>query len=119
MHSVSRRLALVSDRRIEKRDMCSDLIEIRFEDQTGRQVIETGLVEDVSPAGLCVSLNLPVTAGCLVEFAAEGFSGRARVRYCELGDYSYLLGMEFSDGFRWDRQKWQPKHLLRLPQENR
>jgi len=105
------------EKRHEKRDMCSDLVELRFQDQTGRWLSETGLVEDVSASGLCVSLSLPVMVGHLVEINAEGFRGNARIRYCELCEYSYLLGLEFSDGFEWNRQKWQPKHLLTLPDD--
>jgi hypothetical protein len=98
--------------------MCSDLVLVRFQDQTGRWVQETALVEDVSQTGLCISLGLPITVRREVEIEAEGFRGKAQVRYCELGEYSYLLGLEFSDGFNWDRQKWRPKHLLTLPEDN-
>ncbi len=98
--------------------MCSDLVLVRFQDQTGRWVQETALVEDVSQTGVCISLGLPITLRREVEIEAEGFMGKAQVRYCELGEYSYLLGLEFSKGFQWDRQRWRPKHLLTLPEDN-
>lgn len=110
-------MRLEPEKRREKRDMCSDLVVVRFQDQTGRWVQETALVEDVSASGLCISLGLPITVRREIEIEAEGFEGRARVRYCELGEYSYLLGLEFCEGFHWDRQKWQPKHLLALPED--
>lgn len=102
-------------RRRAAREMCSDLIQISLQDQRGHWVRETGLLEDVSLHGMCISLNIPITVGRLVHLHARGFRGEARVRSCELGDYSYLLGVEFSDGFEWDRKKWKPKHLLPVP----
>ena len=35
--------------------------------------------------------------------------------HTELGDYGYLVGLEFADGYEWDRQKWTPDHLLAIP----
>lgn len=111
MSPVQRR----KDKRRETRQLCSDLVEVSFHDQAGKRVSETGLVEDVSSRGLCVSLSLPLPVGCSVEISSGSFSGKAEVRYCNLGDYSYLIGMEFAEGSEWDHRTWTPKHLLSLP----
>jgi hypothetical protein len=102
----------MKDRRTSDRDMCSDLVEIAFQDQFGEPVLETGLLEDLSEDGLCISLGIPLSEGTPIEFDCDGFSGEAHVRYCNIGDYGYIVGVEFAAGLRWDREAWSPKHLL-------
>jgi len=101
-----------SERRSTRRSLCSELASVRFEDQTGRPVDLSGLIEDISPGGLCLSLSAPLTPGRTVRVSSEGLDARAEVRYCELGDYSYLVGLRFADGGGWDRSRWRPKHLF-------
>ena len=47
-----------------------------------------------------------------MEFRCQGFDGRVRVRYCNLGEYGYLVGAEFAGGCGWDKERWQPKHMI-------
>lgn len=101
-----------SERRRTRRSLCSELATVRFEDQTGRGVDVTGLIEDISPGGLCLSLSSPLTPGRSVRVSSDGLEAEAEVRYCQLGDYSYLVGLQFSNGAVWDRARWRPKHLL-------
>ena len=105
----------VNERRLLQRKMCSEFVEVFFRDQTGMGVTETGLLEDLSRTGLCVSLSVPVTVGEIVSFTCEGFEGSGEVRYCNLGEYGYLLGVRFGDGLEWDERQWKPRHLLSLP----
>ena len=53
-----------------------------------------------------------------IKLQMEGFSGKARVRYCNIGDYGYLIGLEFADRYEWDPEKWAPRHLLTIPAED-
>ena len=98
------------------REMCSELVEVSFHDQTGNVVCEKGLLEDLSKEGLCFSLAIPMTVGLEMEFHCDGFSGKAHVCYCNLGEYGYLVGAEFADGCGWDKEMWRPKHLISLPE---
>jgi len=100
-----------TERRKTPRHLCSDFVQISWMDDTQRPISSLGLLEDVSPEGLCLSLELPVPAGRAVHVHTKGFEGEARVRYCELGDYGYLVGLEFAGGCTWERDKWRPKHL--------
>ena len=109
----------VNERRLLQRKMCSEFVEVFFRDQTGLGVTETGLLEDLSRTGLCVSLAVPVTVGEIVSFTCEGFEGSGEVRYCNLGEYGYLLGVRFGDGLEWDERQWKPRHLLSLPMDAR
>lgn len=85
---------------------------MRFEDQTGRAVDISGLIEDISPGGMCLSLSSPLTPGRTVRVSTEGLETEAQVRYCQLGDYSYLVGLSFPEGDDWDRAQWRPRHLF-------
>ena len=100
------------DHRRSQREMCSDLVQIAWLDQGGRRFSEVGLIEDVSHGGVCLNLDLPVPAGATVCIHTKGLHGEARVCYCEPGQDGYLVGLEFQEGLTWDREKWQPKHLL-------
>ncbi|MBI1357336.1 MAG: hypothetical protein GC160_23590 [Acidobacteria bacterium] len=99
------------DRRHQPRNLCSELVEVVFEDQQGNTVSTVALVEDLSDQGLCVSSSLPVSPGRIVRIRAEGLESRGVVRYCELGEYSYLWGLELASGWRGE---WQPHHELAL-----
>lgn len=99
------------DRRHMPRNLCSELVEVVFEDQQGNSVSTVALVEDLSDSGICVSSSLPVSPGRIVRLRAEGFNGRGVVRYCELGEYSYLWGLELAPGWRGE---WHPSHELPL-----
>ena len=102
------------NRRVAARSLCSELVRIEFRDQKGEAVNFAGLLEDVSRRGLCISLSLPVSVGAEIQFQCDGFAGRASVEYCNLGDYSYLVGAAFLDGLEWDESVWRPRHLLAL-----
>ncbi len=105
------------DQRRSDRLMCSELVEIAFEDQVGHWVRENGVIEDVGSTGIGVSLNLPVSVGRTVTVSNPRFRSQAKVIHCEFEEYGYLLGLEFSGGFEWNRTDWEPEHLLHLPKE--
>ena len=97
--------------------MCSELVEIAFQDQAGRSVCDTGIIEDVGVNGLGVRLNIPVSVGRTVTVSSPRFHSQATVKHCEFEEYGYLLGLEFSGGIEWDRADWEPEHLLSMPEE--
>ena len=105
------------DQRRSDRLMCSELVEIAFQDQTGRWICENGVVEDVGSNGIGVSLNLPVSVGRAVTVSNPRFRSQATVKHCQFEEYGYLLGLEFTGGFEWNRADWEPEHLLRFPKE--
>ena len=100
------------DRRTQSRNLCSNLAEIAFEDQQGHAVRQQALVEDVSDEGVCVSSSLPLTEGWSVTFHADGYTAEGKVRYCHLGDYSFLIGLQFEPETGPGRFGWRPDHLL-------
>lgn len=97
------------------RALCSELVRITFRDQRGRRVQETAVLEDLGEKGARISLSLPLTPGSQVGFHAASFEANAHVRYCELADSGFAVGLEFAGDSRWDEKKWASEHLLRLP----
>ena len=110
-----RRMATPPDRRGKIRALCSELVRISFHDRRGRRIQETAVLEDLGEKGARVSLSLPLTPGCQVGFHATVFETNAQVRYCELSDSGFAVGLEFAGDSRWDEKQWAPEHLLRLP----
>jgi len=96
--------------------MCSELVRVSFQDAAGAWILETGVLENVGPRGVGVSLEIPLEVGIKVQLVANRFCGRARVRHCEFDQYAYSVGLEFSDGYTWDCNDWEPEHLLSLPE---
>lgn len=108
------------DRRQNQREMCSDFVHIAWMDQHNNRFSYLGLLEDVTPEGLCLNLDVPAPVGHTVHLHTRGFDGEAEVRYCQRGDYGYQVGVEFTNDCSWDRAKWRPKHLLEpVSQEER
>jgi hypothetical protein len=104
----NRVVAQNQDQRRSDRLMCSELVEIAFQDQTGRWICENGVIEDVGTNGIGVSLNLPVGIGRIVTVSNPRFRSQATVKRCEF---------EVSGGFEWNHSDWEPEHLLRFPKE--
>jgi hypothetical protein len=102
-------------RRRYPRALCSELVQVAFHDQRGRQVEETCVLEDVGQQGARLSLSIPLTVGGEVTLRARGFNVVAGVAYCELEDEAYAVGLEFSAGTQWEEEIWTPEHLLRIP----
>ena len=102
------------DRRRHRRSLCSEVIRISFEDQEGRRVTDSALLEDLSKRGASVSSSLPVGVGRGVQHEANGFERKAVVRYCEPANDGYVIGLEFDPGSDWDRGAWSPEHLMSL-----
>ena len=47
-----------------------------------------------------------------VTLHADGFTSEGQVRYCQLGDYSFLIGLQFDSETSPRRFGWRPDHLL-------
>lgn len=102
------------DRRQNRRDLCAELIQVAWSDSEQHRISRLGLLEDVSPGGVCVILELPVPVGVTVYLHTPGFSSKAQVRYCKPDEGGYRVGLEFEEDGAWDRRKWKPGHLLEL-----
>ena len=105
-----------SERRKRRRSLCSDLVELSFNDQTGRSFSQTVLLEDVSPTGACLQSSIPVATGASVRIRPRGrdLEVEAVVAYCKMLDDGYLLGLEYSAPAEGSGQGWRPAHLTAI-----
>jgi hypothetical protein len=79
-----------------------------------REVLHIGVVEDVSRSGLCVGGDLPIPAGASVVVSCGRHRIETVVRHCSSdGLDGWRIGLEFVDGYEWNRTDAWPEHLLR------
>jgi hypothetical protein len=100
------------DRRLETRMLCADLIEVFWNDKSGRTRTALANLEDISLSGACLQLDHPVPRETLLKIAHPKTELQGRVRYCVFRETGYFVGVQFEPGFRWSRRQFRPKHLL-------
>jgi PilZ domain len=99
-----------AERRRSPRHLCSHLVEISCAGQTS-----TGLLEDLSPEGAGIAVEFQAARDEMIELTAQGLHATGRVRYCNQRETDFRLGLEFTGGYRWSAEDWQPDHLFLPP----
>lgn len=63
---------------------------------------------DISVSGMRVASTEPIPAGTLVNFRVQGtmFVGAGSIRSCTHERMRYAIGVEFSQGVRWDPERY-------------
>jgi hypothetical protein len=92
--------------------LCADLIDVWWMDDSGHARQAVANLEDISSSGVCLQLDAPVANGVLMHICHDSVEFEGRVRYCVFRDTGYFIGVQFEEGFTWDAQQFQPKHLL-------
>ncbi len=100
------------DRRIETRMLCADLIEVWWNDRGGALHRAPANLEDISFSGACLETEGPVPPGTVLHVQHPKASLAATVCYCSLRDTGYFVGVKFAPGYKWNRRRFLPKHLL-------
>jgi hypothetical protein len=106
----------MKDRRTDPRLLCAELVEIVWNDKSGRQRRRVANLEDISLSGICLQVENVVPEGTLLAMRYGDGELLGTVRYCALRDGAYFLGIRFEEGCRWSTQHFRPEHLLD-PQE--
>lgn len=101
----------IRDRRVAHRLLCSDLVTIRWGNGRGIGRQEAAVIEDYSPIGASISIEVRIDPGTVVVLRTEQEAIGAVVKRCEWRDKGYLLGIEF-DHPRLDEDSFLPDHLL-------
>jgi hypothetical protein len=99
----------MTERRLETRLLCADLVRIRWNVRT----LE-GVLEDISPQGACVQVEEQIPPGEAVsisECAAQLALFTGVVTYCVRRDCGYLLGIRFTGPRTWSCGVFEPQHL--------
>jgi len=101
----------IRDRRVAHRLLCSGLITLHWGNGRGIGRQEAAVIEDYSPIGASISIEVRIDPGTAVVLRTEQESFGAVVKRCEWRDKGYLLGIEF-DHPRLSEDSFVPDHLL-------
>ena len=102
----------MQNRRIEPRLMCADLVEVQWEDKTGRGRKTIANLEDISLSGACLQLDEEIPLDVSVHIACPSGKLQGRVRYCIYREIGYFLGIQFEPGCKWSKRAFRPQHLF-------
>lgn len=99
-------------RRSEPRFMCADVVKIRLRGSgrlAGRAVAN---LEDISPSGACLLMEQAILEGTDIELLCSQCRLRGKVKYCQLSETGYNVGVEFEKRKLWNLQRFEPSHFL-------
>jgi hypothetical protein len=103
----------MKERRLERRILCADLVEVRWLDKTGLEQTAIANLEDISPSGasLLLETGVPLETPLRIRSSQGDYEGL--VRHCQYEPgCGYLVGVRFGAGSRWDKAKYCPRHFL-------
>jgi hypothetical protein len=100
--------------RREDRELCADLVKIRWTTESGSAQLEWAILGDISTSGACLEIEEPIPPDTVVALEFSDERCQARIKYCKFDKVNYLLGVEFEQGYRWSRRRFKPKHLTQF-----
>lgn len=107
-------LTIMLKERSEPRMLCADLVNVRWKDKSGRGRKATAILEDISPRGACLQLDIPVPVSTSVRVSHAKGQLEGQVRYCVYRDIGYFVGLQFSSDSKWSAREFKPQHMLDL-----
>ncbi len=90
------------------------MVGVHWKDPEGRKCKSTALLEDISPSGMCLQFEIPVSIGTHVNINCPGDKLAGTVRYCVYREIGYFVGIELEESSHWSREQFEPQHLLDL-----
>jgi hypothetical protein len=103
----------MENRRCEGRMLCADMIDVQWTPPGDRrQHCATAILEDISPSGACLQLELEVPVGSRIYWKAPNQEFAGRVRYCVFREIGYFVGVEFAHDSKWSESVYLPEHLF-------
>ena len=100
--------------RNEDRELCADLVQVQWKTESGTSCEDWGILEDISPSGACLEMEKKIRPDTVVFMDFPTDRCQARVMYCKFDKVKYLVGVEFTQGYRWSRRKFKPRHLIQF-----
>ena len=101
----------MTERRVEPRLWCSDLIKVRIESPGEPRELIANL-EDIAPSGACAQFEQAVPAGARLCLMLGRHKFRGRVTHCTRNEIGYFVGVRFDAERQWSRKIYEPEHLL-------
>jgi PilZ domain-containing protein len=102
----------MQERRNENRLLCADLVEVIWEDDSGRHRRRAANLEDISLSGICLQVESRIEPGTPVRMSYGNGHLAGTVRYCVFRDRGYFLGIELGKSCQWSTEHFRPRHLL-------
>jgi hypothetical protein len=93
------------DRRFDVRIPVADTVNLSWTDPTGQKQQDRADLADISRSGASVRTPHPVRVGGILSLDYQDQELVGKVRSCVAGPTSYILGIEFEDGYRWSPRK--------------
>jgi hypothetical protein len=97
------------ERRRETRMLCADVVDVRWSDFDHSEAVN---LEDISASGACLLCQWPIALSTPLRISYPNGELTGTVRYCQLQDVGYLVGVQFDAGCQWSPQTYRPQHLL-------
>jgi len=94
--------------------LCSELVEVQWQDRQGRQRRILANLEDISVSGVCLQMDDPIRLDTVVRIHHPKGEFQGTVRYCLYREIGYFLGVQFLPGHGWSPEDYQPQYLLDL-----
>jgi len=102
----------MQERRTEVRMMCADMVDVCWKDRYGKTKRSMALLEDISPSGACLQLEIPVPLGAEIRWESPRHQFNGHIRYCFYREIGYFVGVELQADCRWSKKTYRPQHLL-------
>ncbi len=94
--------------------LCADIVEVSWQERSGRKRQTAGVLEDISASGACLQLETTVPVGAQIEWRSAKREFHGVVRYCVYREIGYFVGVEFNAASKWSKKAYRPQHLLDL-----
>ncbi len=92
--------------------LCADLIDVWWKDGSGEVQRGAANLEDISFSGACLQMDRPVPSQVILHLQHPRAALAGEVCYCVFRETGYFVGVKFAPGYKWNRRRFQPKHLL-------
>jgi len=93
--------------------LCSELVNVKFIDDSGQPQIATANLEEISHGGMTLLIDSTVPIGTAVSIEAQGHVLRGRITHTEHDDLlGWYLGVKLSARSPWSPDLFVPTHLL-------
>ena len=95
--------------------LCSDLVQIEWQDIEGQECREIGILENLSLSGVGLFTGVPIPQDVDVHILGVEARLTGRVKQCRFRENGYIVGLELDEASRWAQQpghEFVPEHLL-------
>jgi len=92
------------------------MVKVGWKDVGGRAHKTMALLEDISPSGACLQLEMAVPLGTTIGWQCPRRQFSGKVQYCIYREIGYFVGVRFDKESQWSQRCFEPQHMLD-PQE--